>query len=349
MAIIKIKKIEIWSSFPSPVGGVSIHAFRLLNALSIDGNVLGINFSQEELMYSSKLIRKSQGIFEEILRLMFIDRRHYIHLHTLQLTPLLVLTLLFRKRVLITLHNKNLLGFTSFKKRVYLFIFKLANVVFINESTLYNYLKVRDVNVIQTPAFLPPSLLENESLPSQFLKFREAKKYLVSMSVWTFNPESFQVYGLKYVLPILNKFPDIGMCICISGKIEPNFYETFKSDLKREGKHSDVLILENEISNGSIVWRESDIFLRPTSTDAEGISVKEALYYNTPVIASDVCDRPLGTEVFKAGDLDDLLSKIGGLLINLEEKKNHLYAMDKSKIASSKIYIEKVYKKLLEQ
>ena len=343
-----MKKIEIWSSFPSPVGGVSIHAFRLLNALSKDGNVIGVNFSQEELRYSSKLIRKSKGILEEIFRLKFIDTQHYIHLHTLQLMPLLVLTLLFRKRVLITLHNKKLLNFNLINKKIYLFIFRLANIVFINESTLYKCLKVTGVNVLQTPAFLPPSILENELLPSRFVKFRESKKYLISMSVWTFNPESFKVYGLKYVLPILNKFPDISMCLCISGKIDLDFFEMFKSELEREGKQNNVLILENEISNGSIVWKESDIFLRPTSTDAEGISVKEALCLNTPVIASDVCDRPLGTVIFKAGNIDDLLTKINYLLVNLEERKDHLYLMDKNKISSSEVYIEKVYEKLLE-
>lgn len=48
-------------------------------------------------------------------------------------------------------------------------------------------------------------------------------------------------------------------------------------------------IVSGVIQNAFEYWKISDVFIRPTTTDIEGISVKEALWVNTPAIASDVC------------------------------------------------------------
>jgi glycosyltransferase involved in cell wall biosynthesis len=62
------------------------------------------------------------------------------------------------------------------------------------------------------------------------------------------------------------------------------------------------------------VIARSDIFVRPTFSDGDAISVREAIALGTPVVASDVVDRPAGTLCFKTGDSNDLASKIESLL-----------------------------------
>jgi glycosyltransferase involved in cell wall biosynthesis len=62
------------------------------------------------------------------------------------------------------------------------------------------------------------------------------------------------------------------------------------------------------------VIARSDIFVRPTYSDADAVSVREALALGTPVVASDVVRRPEGTLCFKTGDAGDLAAKIESLV-----------------------------------
>jgi glycosyltransferase involved in cell wall biosynthesis len=49
-------------------------------------------------------------------------------------------------------------------------------------------------------------------------------------------------------------------------------------------------------------------------SDMEGVSVKEALEFGTPVVASDVCVRPREAVLYKKADVDDLYEKVVGVL-----------------------------------
>lgn len=62
----------------------------------------------------------------------------------------------------------------------------------------------------------------------------------------------------------------------------------------------------------------SDLFIRPTLTDMEGLSVKEALAFGTPVIASDVCLRPSETFLFPKQDFEMLLKQSLHIINNYE-------------------------------
>jgi glycogen(starch) synthase len=54
----------------------------------------------------------------------------------------------------------------------------------------------------------------------------------------------------------------------------------------------------------------SAALIRPTFTDGDSISVREALALGVPVIASNVAVRPEGTILFETGNSDDLMKKM---------------------------------------
>jgi glycosyltransferase involved in cell wall biosynthesis len=54
----------------------------------------------------------------------------------------------------------------------------------------------------------------------------------------------------------------------------------------------------------------STAFIRPTLTDGDSVSVREALALGVPVVASDAVTRPEGTILFATGNADDLMSKL---------------------------------------
>jgi glycosyltransferase involved in cell wall biosynthesis len=62
----------------------------------------------------------------------------------------------------------------------------------------------------------------------------------------------------------------------------------------------------------------ADLFVRPTRTDGDASSVREALDLGTPVVASDAAWRPNGTVLFPSGDATALAEKIDAVLCMAE-------------------------------
>jgi glycosyltransferase involved in cell wall biosynthesis len=63
---------------------------------------------------------------------------------------------------------------------------------------------------------------------------------------------------------------------------------------------------------------QSDIVLRPTNTDGDSLTIREALFLGKPILASDVVARPPGTIIFKTRDVQDMIQKLEQLLSSLE-------------------------------
>lgn len=54
------------------------------------------------------------------------------------------------------------------------------------------------------------------------------------------------------------------------------------------------------------VLAEATVFIRPTATDGDANSIREALSLGVPVIASDVVSRPKGCRLHENRNIDDL-------------------------------------------
>ena len=67
---------------------------------------------------------------------------------------------------------------------------------------------------------------------------------------------------------------------------------------------------------------QSDIVLRPTCTDGDALTIREALDLNKPVVASDVVGRPAGTILFKNRDLSDLCDRVVSLIRRMNQMRN---------------------------
>jgi hypothetical protein len=69
---------------------------------------------------------------------------------------------------------------------------------------------------------------------------------------------------------------------------------------------------------------KSDLFVRPTNTDGDAISVRESIFYKIPSVVSDVVPRPQGTTLFHNRDANDFALKVKNVLENYEKYKNDL-------------------------
>ena len=75
---------------------------------------------------------------------------------------------------------------------------------------------------------------------------------------------------------------------------------------------SDAIMLAGNVEHAVTLhlMRDADIALRTTLFDGDAISVREALFLATPVIATDTGDRPEGVHLIEIGDKDALVKKI---------------------------------------
>ncbi|MCP3103408.1 glycosyltransferase family 4 protein [Myxococcus sp. K15C18031901] len=127
----------------------------------------------------------------------------------------------------------------------------------------------------------------------------------------TFAHHPSPVYGrrvaFRAVRELAETWPDVGLAVFGPGTDS----ETFLRDVRESGvaRHLEVL---GELEHGEALGliQHSAAFLRPTTHDGDSLSVREALALGVPCVASDVCARPEGTRVFRAGDSTALASAV---------------------------------------
>jgi len=87
---------------------------------------------------------------------------------------------------------------------------------------------------------------------------------------------------------------------------------------------------------------KSEVFVRPTNLDGDAISIREALYFGVPSVASGVVARPRECILFKSRDIKDFTLKTKDVLDNYKYYKKKL---DKVKIEDNAEEVIKVYQK----
>jgi hypothetical protein len=58
------------------------------------------------------------------------------------------------------------------------------------------------------------------------------------------------------------------------------------------------------------VFKYKPLFLRLTPTDGDSVSVREAIYFNCNVVASDVIQRPKECDIYNYGNFESLVNII---------------------------------------
>ena len=141
---------------------------------------------------------------------------------------------------------------------------------------------------------------------------------------------------------VLEKFPDAGLMIVGSGSLENELKKAISSK-----SYSDRIFLAGDVEHKITLHliKKADILLRTTKFDGDAIAVREALFLDTPVIATDNGLRPEGVNLIPIHDADALVREIENLAN--EEKKIKLEKPDdKSNITEILKIYDEVFDKL---
>ena len=316
-------KVEIWGVYPPPVGGISAYCNKLAGALHVkDESVILKNFARSRSRCD--YVKDVRCRLLEILKLPFVSRR-IIHV---QLCNVWFLTSLYltgwRHDIVITLHNRKLLLLKGWKERIVGRFLSRARAVIFNDPQFVDLLAAKygiDRSVMTVlPTYIPPTESERRGLPDDMTSFFSKHRYTISTNASILKRNVWgDVYGFDQIIGMMDilvnrKGMDVGLLFLFSILGDREYFDQCVERIRSLGLTDRFMLVIGSDVNGFEVWEKSDLFVRATNSDMEGISVKEALQFGTPVVASDVCTRPAEAVLYHKGDVEELAQKCADAL-----------------------------------
>ena len=316
-------KVEIWGVYPPPVGGISAYCNKLAGALHVmDESVILKNFARSRSRCD--YVKDVRCRLLEILKLPFVSRR-IIHVQFCNVWFLTSLYLTgWRHDIVITLHNRKLLLLKGWKERIVGRFLSRARAVIFNDPQFVDLLAAKygiDRSVMTVlPTYIPPTESERRGLPDDMTSFFSKHRYTISTNASILKRNVWgDVYGFDQIIGMMDilvnrKGMDVGLLFLFSILGDREYFDQCVERIRSLGLTDRFMLVIGSDVNGFEVWEKSDLFVRATNSDMEGISVKEALQFGTPVVASDVCTRPAEAVLYHKGDVEELAQKCADAL-----------------------------------
>lgn len=309
------KKVLIIGPLPPPLGGVSVHVYRLYKALN---NSQVFDLSQKQNFKGQSYI--------QIFNLIKNQEFDAVHLHAYDVKLIITLKLLklFKKfEIIATSHNPRLFDTDSKIKKFFYknFLKSIDTLVVVGSHILEDY-KNRKLQlpkeIIIEPAFLPPPIDEEEKIlktyPKELFDFIDNHSHIITANAFQISfHQGIELYGLDMCIELTSKLKkdcsDIGFIFALANE---NANKEYLEKMKQKIKEFDIEDNFYFLTGQKELWplfKKADLMIRPTTTDGDALSIREAMYFRCPAIASDVSDRPEGTIMLKSRDINDLYIK----------------------------------------
>jgi glycosyltransferase involved in cell wall biosynthesis len=337
---------------PPPHGGVSTN-LTAINDLLIsrghDSRIISVTSSSETENVPNAY--KPRSAFQLLKLLLTLDF-DIVHFHiggdlSLRLAVLtLVCGILPGKKSIITFHSGGYaLEAVKFAKPMSIRGIAFRSVDFligVNPQMLEMF-RAYGVSEKKMQLILPFALNRTDpstKIPIDLMNFVNARDPFL-LSVGGLEPEYSHSFMIDAMETVLKKFPEAGLMIVGSGSLEAKLRE--QSALKT---YSDRILMVNDIDHDIVLHliENADLLLRLTKYDGDAISVREALFLNTPVIATDNGMRPDGVKLISSELTDEeVVNKMDEVLASEEVTKNNQSVDGQRNIAD----VLKVYEELI--
>ncbi len=317
-------KVHI-GTLPPPLGGISVYLYRLSKLRKKDQfiDVKNITYWKSSIFWFIKqILTKEKKIFichSNKLRIKLM-------LYTLSYFRIHDFSIFFHsiRSFLEQYYSSNF--FLKFLIKHMLKQTKYIIVVNPDYKKYLRYLfKINNKKIRVKHAFLPPPLEEENKIiktyDDELLSFLTAKKPIIIANAYALVFFKNQdLYGLDICINLTHKlkkiFPNLGFLFALANK---NKNSTYFKEMKKKLEDLDIKNNFIFITGQKEIWpifKKADLLVRPTNTDGDSVSIREALHFKCPVIASDIVKRPKNTIIFKTRDLKDLYEKTIKILKN---------------------------------
>lgn len=312
------QRLLIIGPAPQNIGGISIHIRRLVALLKDEYEFDFVDewHTRQEGIFNLR----SGNIFKYLKRCIKADLIHVQSgIWSLRAFHIIVCRLLFRKKVIVTIHrDPNIEPHTSLTK----WLLSKCNCAILVNKEGYDAMKTEGrCRYYLLPAFLPPIMNEEPSVPEDIMRWimkvkEKQGSFLMCSNAWKLVLHKGEdLYGIDTCVEAIHLLKELGdrnyylIFVVASNPDEKERIAHYKELIKQYGITEQIMLWEKPASFVRIV-QICDLVLRTTNTDGDAISIREALFLGKPVLASDVVGRPEGVMLFKTRDADDLAKKI---------------------------------------
>lgn len=350
--MIKKYQIKEFSPIAPPYGGVSVYLRRLIESLNKDGFSAGGYYTHEnqeleiresplfELFDWNASWSKLRKLYSHIRRIILASRQYdIIHIHGQELICLPALVHLLKgQKIVITVHNAMIGNYFQRMSRLNRWGFKYlaeSNVqwVAVSEEAKEQLLglPVRYTNPISIiPAYIPDqtALLPLPGALSLYISQHEKIISFYGRSFMTYN--NHDVYGFIPAIKAYKSIRDnsqmsVGLVMCVSDSSNISGLNELHRYAEEMGVDNDIYWLVGGIKGIRALWAATDVYVRPTYTDGDSVSVRDAMAEGAVVVASNVCLRPEGVLIYQYGDDNDFVEKIK---IAMEDNNTQSFGME---------------------
>jgi len=299
---------------PPPEGGITRNIFAIRDELLAAGHrcsIVATSKSERELEDKDIHYPRTKRELLQLLRTLEFD---LLHLHVGgDITPRVLslafaCTVLARERCVLTMHsggyalsdagrNATPMTFAGIVFR------RFSAIVAVNESLaemFRNFGVIRRVSAIPPFALRPPA--RGTLLPDELQAFCE-NAHPLFVSVGGLEPDYEPLLQINAFRKVREIMPNARLVIVGGGSLRSQVEQVVKTD-------TDSIILAGNIDHDVTLalMSKADALLRITLFDGDAISVREARYLGTPVIATDNGMRPPDVELVPVGGEAQLIA-----------------------------------------
>lgn len=331
-----MKRILLVSPMPPWIGGVSVSSQRLYENLKRDGYDVAVY----KLKFNNPALNNNLCI---ILRFFFIpfyviSHKKYdiIHCHVPGIYRKLYLgcfKFLYKKaRLIFTIHGDIEILLNS--KLGCITLNRADKIICVQMGDSQKVPFQLQYKCIDIPAFIFPNRISEKNIPNDvlnFVKYGEEPLVIFNGAVVLSN-QYYDLYGFNETINAYKQLRkeniQYRLLMLINNQVVSKQEKDFIEKIKRQIDDDPfVFLIENGRFELLPLLRYARIYLRPTKTDGDSLSVREALAMNCSVIASDKAKRPLGTIVYHTYEelLKSLKLALQGQVVKVKDNANDFY------------------------
>lgn len=334
-------ELAIIGPFPPPIGGIAIHLQRLLPYLQredIDYFVYNTSGSAE---LPGQMLSVASNSRRWFLRYLFTSREPVVYIMTNQWpvwASSWVLSRVRGKKVVLSFHSEEITWALEGRGRLRRALIEAGlraadTLVAVNTHIADGFAGIEGCaeKTHILPAFIPPAerAEDEHAIPEDVRRFASAHEPLLLAVGAPFLEQGTDLYGIDMTLDLVDAlradYPKIGVIWALLDFIgsRPEYAAKMRAEVPGRGLEDHWLFIPPQETFYPL-YRLADLFVRPTTSDGDAISVRESLHFGLPVVASDASPRPQGVTTFPARNAAALEATVRATLQNLEAEKRRL-------------------------
>jgi len=274
----------------------------------------------------------------------FFAKEDIIHYHSPNWIVRIIFGLMsfLGKKTIISIHgeslNDSLKNSSWFQNEIITFALKRTSFIIADNENIKKLVLSVGVSTSKVeviPAFIPPVVKQEdfEKVPGHVWEFIDSHKPIISGNAFqiTFY-EGKDLYGLDLCIELISHlqkyYPNIGLVFCLPNSGDYKYLKKLQQQIKQKKIENNISFITEPLQEVYPIWIKSDIFVRPTCTDGDALSIREAMYFKIPVVTSDAVPRPEGVVLFENRDIHDFIEKTKKVLNDYEEYKSRANKLD---------------------